>query len=438
MNIARILLTVALVALAACESDGVVRPPPTDVRFFHAAPNFGTLAILREARPEAVLEFGGGASARFDSGEYDFHVESREAGTLNAIRELTLTENLSSELDYSFVAVAPGGNPQILLVDTPPFDPTSSMARLSFIAAHPDLGPVDVYLQAAGTSLPAVVANGSVSYGETELSFTVPIQPLHIFLTPAGDPNTILYESIELNFNAGSSNVLVIHGTGAQLASDIAVSITGSTALRIAQLGVDSVVRVAQGSDDRLARDVLVDDDTTPLFPAQAFGVLSDYMPVSPGTRTLSLTPVGAPGTVETSFDFPALSGRSYIAAFAGNTTEGITGRAFLEDPRRIVRQASISFLNIAGLFNNVYIYVRPPGTAINTVFPSLELASAAFAARSFQPGNYEVTIQDSITAAILAGPIPVSFADSGVYGMLLRNGADSLTVEIDYFYDTP
>ena len=436
MKIARILLAAALVTVSACD-DGVSRPPPTDVRFFHAAPNFDTLAFLREARGEAILEYAGGAAARFDSGEYDFHLESRLAGTLQAVRELSFKRNLSPDFDYVFVAVAPGGVAQVLEIQLQPFDAASSNARVTVIGAHPSVGPVDIYLQPTGTLLPGVLANGSVSFGNTASTFTVAPQTSHLYLTPAGDPNTILFESVDATFNAGTDTVLVIHATGGQVPSDIGVSRTAGTALPVTELGLGSMLRVVQGIDDRLDRDFVLDGDTaTPLFTSQPFGVISSYAPLTAATHTLTLTPAGAPATVERSIDFTPLAGRNYIGAFAGDTTNGIEASVFIENQRRIVRQASLSFLNIAGLYNSLYIYIRPPGTDISTVLPTLEIAAPGIAPRALAPGDYEVTVQDSVTDAILAGPVPITVAAEGIYGILLSNNADSVTVQVDYFYD--
>jgi hypothetical protein len=42
----------------------------------------------------------------------------------------------------------------------------------------------------------------------------------------------------------------------------------------------------------------------------------------------------------------------------------------------------------------------------------------------------------DQVTFAIVAGPLPVTLADEGLYGVLLLNAADNVTVDFEYFYD--
>ena len=442
MRFACLFLLAALAATAGCDSEGRVRPPPTTLRFFHAAPNFATFALLRERSRVAVNEFGGGETARFDSGPYDFNLESSPPGG-GPIRHQTVSMDLSSGMQYTFVAVAPGDQPQLLVSAVPNLAPGFADARYSIIDAHPTQGAMDVYLVAAGTPLASVVPQGTVSFGPTPATFQVTPQPLRLYLTPAGDPTTVLFESVDLNsVEAGSDHYLVVHATGGQTPVDFAVSEIVGSGLRISQQGVGALLRVVQGVDDRIARDVILDEETTtPLFSAQAFGELSGYVPISAGvSHQLKLTPVGSPGTEEATVDITPLAGRYYTVVFAGDSTGGITGRSLVEDPRRIVGQSSLYVINAAGLFDLLYFYILPPGGNINTAFPRATLGAPDFTFQriAFAPNAYELTVQDGETLAVVAGPVPLTLAERGVYGLIVLNAADSVTVDLQYFYDTP
>ena len=437
MKIAGLLFLAGLFAVAGCDGEGRVRPPQTAVRFFHASPNFATFALLRERRPDFVHDFGGGTLLHFDSGQYDFGLESSppQAPT---IRHVSFSADLSASLQHTFVAVAPNDVPQILQVSVPNFPAASTSARYSVIHAFPAQGALDVYVVAAGTPLGSVAAQGSISFGPIPATFEVAPQTLRLYLTPAGDPNTVLFESTDLSATAGADSVLVVHDTGGQTPVSLGVSSVGSATLRLPQQGANALVRVVQGVDDRLARDVILDDAvTTPLFSSQAFGEFSPYAPVSQGQHTLNLTPVGAPATEESSVEFAPLAGRYYSAIFAGDTTNGINGLVAVEDPRPIVKQASVSFANAAGLFGNLRLFIVPPGTDITRAFPRPIFAAPYFSAGlALAPGDYEITVQDDATLAILVGPKPVTLAEKGVYGVLLLNAADNVTIDLEYFYD--
>jgi len=437
------LLLVAFAATAGCESDGRVRPPQTTLRYFHASPNFGTFALLRERRPEAIVDFGGGTTAHFDSGPYDFYLESSPPGVgVQPIRHVTRTLDLSAGMQYVFVAVSPGDQPQLLVTAVPNLPAGTTTARYSIIAAHPTQGDMDAYLVAPGTPLSSVIPQGNLSFGPTAATFEVAPQTLRLYLTPAGDPATVLFESADLLVAAGSDHYFVVHATGGQTPVDFAVSEITSTGLRLSRQGESALLRVVQGVDDRMARDILLDTDTmTPLFSAQAFGELSTYVPVTASVEhTLKVTPVGTPGTEEESISFTPLAGRYYTVIFAGDTTGGITGRVMIEDPRRIVGQSSLYVINAAGLFDLLLVYVQSPGTVINPALLRAALPAPEYTVQRIPlvPGAHEITVQVAATNAVVAGPVPVTFADRGLYGMLMLNAADNVTVDLQHIYDIP
>jgi hypothetical protein len=158
---------------------------------------------------------------------------------------------------------------------------------------------------------------------------------------------------------------------------------------------------------------------------------------VSAGQHTLKLTPVGAPGTEEETLEFTPLPARYYLGVFAGDTTDGINGVIVLEDPRRIVQQASLYLVDAAGMFGTLIVYILPPGSDITRSFPSAALSAPGSSGRlSIAPGDYEITVQNPVTLAVVAGPIPITLAEEGLYGVLLLNAADNVTVDLEYFYD--
>lgn len=433
------MLLVALAAASGCDSEGRTRPPPTTVRFMHASPQFGELKLFRELRPLAETEFGGGSTVRIDSGPYDFSLQSLPPpGTLTLLHA-TLTEDLSAGMQYTFVAAAPNGEPELLVSAVANLPAGFTNARYTIIHGHPAQAAMDVYVVPPGTPLTSVAPQGSISYGPTAATLQVTPQTLRIYLTPAGDPATVLYESVDLFVEAGSDNFLVIHETGGQTEVNFGVTqILGNSALRISRQGDGAQIRVVQGIDDRLDRDIILDDaTTTPLFSALPFGEISDYAPVSAGQHTLKLTPVGAPGTEEETLDFTPIPGRYYLDIFAGDTTDGVSGVALLEDPRRIVNQASLYVVDAAGMFNGLVVFILAPGSDIFSNFASAVLTPPGYSGRlAFAPGDYEITVMDQVTFAIVAGPLPVTLADEGLYGVLLLNAADNVTVDFEYFYD--
>lgn len=439
MKMTRILALGALVLVAGCDSEGITRPPPTDVRFFHAARNYEQIQFRREQQTEATLTLGDGLGTSFDSGPYEFSLIYTPVGAPASLLHAA-TEDLSPDRDYTFVIVAPGGDPQYLPASTESVTVDQGTARITFVHAHADLGNLDFYLQPPGTPLAGASPGGSTDFGPDPTVFEVAPDTLRIYITPAGNPGDVIFESTDIQVEDGSDNVFVVYDSMGQSVSDLSVSaIIGTNSARIGQVGLDSELRAVQAVDDRMDRDVLLDEGTPPLFPALPFGELSAYAALPSPPHEFSLTPVATPGTIEETFpNVVTIPGRSYTLIFAGDTTDGITSAVTAEDTRSIAGQSIVRAFHAAGLFDEIDLYLAPPGTDIANIDPAVRFNQAPEVTPRLPlvPGEYELTIQDIATDAILHGPVSLTFTDGGVYGFLLTNAADSSTVDIQYIYD--
>lgn len=444
MNMKPLLCAGMLVALSACGSDGNVRPPQITVNVFNAASNLEAFGIFREEQAfgasfqDASLTYSESATHRIDSGQYDFHVEVATAATLIPERLLSVDLTLAANLEYTFVVTAPGGLPELQVIDTDAEPAGDTVTRITLIHAFHNLGSVDVYMQPAGTSLTSVAPQGQISFGETDLTFDLTPDTYHIFLTPAGNPNDVLFESVNLTFDGGSRGIFVVSDPGNRGNYDIQVSSVTGNIPRIEQEGLQTSVRVIQTIDDRLDRDVYVDDTlAAPLITNAAFGAVPAYSDVSPAANDIILTQAGNPGTEEARQAFPSFAGFYYTILFSGDLTNGISAQVITEDRRSITGQATMRLLNGAGLFEFVNVFIEPPGTDIATEDPSIQFSAPGFSNRlGLAPGDFEITVQDDATDTILAGPAPFTVEDGGYYGILLLNSADGSTIDVSLFDD--
>lgn len=440
MKTTHVLFIVGLIAIAGCDNEGVERPPPTEVRIFHGAPAYESIGFLREERAETTLELGGSASTNFDSGQYDFHLEYFPVGSAPA-RPVSFSETLSPDLDYTFVQISPGGVLDVMTVTTPDIPTSTTTARFTIIHAHPTLAGFDAYLVPPGTPLAGELPDGSASFGPTPIVFEVPPGGYHLYLTPVGDPNTVLFESEDFAVAAGDDGVLVVSDPGDRNVADFVVTVVANQSSRIDQIGLDPEIRMIHGIDDDMPRDLLLDDDTTtPLIAAQPVDTFSPYVPLTSAGHILYLTPVGTPGTIETQLQFVPASGRFYTAIYGGNSVDGIEGVLFVEDARAIAGQATLRLAHVAGLFDTIDVFIAVPGTDINTVNPFVRFMNlpSVTPRLPLAPGTYEMTLRDADTSAILSGPTAITLAEAGVYGFILLNGAGGSTVDVQSFYDTP
>jgi len=279
---------------------------------------------------------------------------------------------------------------------------------------------------------------GTVSFGSTPAVFEVAPEIQQIYFTTAGDPTDIVFESVAQGFQAGNQDVLVVADPGGSSTLEVLVSRVAQVSGRLGQVNVPSTIRVVQTIDDRMDRDIYIDDTTMPPFlSAHPFGLLTDYADVSAILHTLITTPVGMPGTEESVRNFFGTSGRRFTALIGGDTTDGIITQIISEDKRSISGQSTFTLLNGAGLFELLSFYLVLPGTDITTQGSNLDLFAPDFTLRiPVIPNDYEIWIEDPFTTTVLAGPLPVTMVDGGVYGILLLNNADGSTVDIQLFDD--
>jgi trimeric autotransporter adhesin len=440
MKITHIACIAAFFAVAGCQGSGNDRPPPSYVNYFDAAPNLEAVAFRREQDFSNSVQLSyalGQARTRYDSGPYDFHLQYSSVNP--GAQEVDFSETLSPDQVYTFVAVAPNGQPEVLkFAEDALTDPTTQ--RFTLVHAFEGLGDLDVYWEPPGTILSSAVPIGTISFAQDALPFEVVPGTYRLYLTTAGDPNDVLFESSNQTIVEAPErlidDVLVVSDPAGQVTVNLIVSRVGYS--RLGQEGVGSTLRVIQSITDRVDRDIYVDDTTSPpSFPAQSFGVFSDYTDVAFGTRNVIVTPVGNPGTEEFSFPYAAVSGGVHTILFSSNADGEIAAASILEDKRSIVGQATLTFFDGAGLFGDIYLYAVPPGTDITTLDPQLVMFAPGFSSRlPVIPGDYELTVKDAATNAILAGPEAITVEDGGVYGIGFVNGAGGSTVDFVYFDD--
>jgi hypothetical protein len=440
MKFSPILAFAIFFVLTGCDSEGVTRPSPTEVYWFNAAANLEVIAFLREEIPvrDQSFSYDEGARVRHDSGQFDFHLETSPLGATARVRAFSSSQDLAPDRKYIFVVTAPGGQPEFYAasIDAEPQDPTST--RLTLAHGFQGLGALDVYVEPPGTLLDIGLRRGTISFGPDVLSVEVAPATYQIFLTTPDDPADIVFEAAAQPLPTGGDFVLVVSDPGTQGSLDINVSQVSEDSGRIGQVGQQAELRVIQAIDDRIGRDIYLDDTTMPpLFPAQPFGEISAYVPVDVGGHTVITTPIGAPGTEESSQNYISTAVKTNAALIAGDTTDGVTTVLILEDKRSISGQATLRIYNGAGQFVLASFYIEEPGTDITTVDPLFSLGVPGASPRiPILPGDYEVTIEDALTATTIAGPQLVTLDDGGVYGFLLINGPDTSTVDIELFDD--
>jgi hypothetical protein len=93
---------------------------------------------------------------------------------------------------------------------------------------------------------------------------------------------------------------------------------------------------------------------------------------------------------------------------------------------------ARVQFINGAQLFGNVEFYVTEPGSSIADTGPvTVTEAPAVSTFSNIPPADYELTVVDADTDAVLAGPIALTVEAGGFYSVLALEAVGGSTADV-------
>jgi hypothetical protein len=437
-----IALSCAAFALAGCDSGGRKAPPKTNVRVVNVAPSFAALRYQREHNDSPDdLAFKGAAVHQYDEDSYDFYVYERSL-TSTAGRTWTFSKELQSTNDYVFVLAEVAGEVSPQVVEYAPKLANGGDTQIVVVQADEALAPVDVYLEPAGAGIAGATPRGSLAFLDQLAPLALANGDYELTITPAGDPNNVLFTSGTVALSAGLTNVFVITGENGQGTATLSVLMVQDSPALLYGTNATAAMRVINAAVDAQPRDFVVNDEfTTPLFSAVPYGTVTSFatVPVSEALP-IDVTPAGNPGALELTSTVATSPGQLYTLIFEGETG-ALVHNVTNEDRRRIAHEAKVQIFDAAWQFTTATEYVLlPPDTTdptTVTAFKSL-IAPAAAGFDAVAPGDYELLLRETITNAVRAGPMPVTFAEGGLYTIVGLNGPDTATTNVVFLDDPP
>jgi hypothetical protein len=431
----------ALLALAACD-DGRRPLPDATVRIVNAAPSYGTLAFLREERPEATLAFRESVGFQFDVDQYDFHIETTDLEGA-VIRPASTSLELDTEHDYSIVIDESGGLGFTTLT-FPKIAPSNSSVQFRVFHAAADIGPVDVYLTAAGVDLAAATSIASLAFGEGEPSVdsdstaTIAAGSYELSLTVAGDPAGVLMRSAGVTLPGGTNLTFVITDpAGIEPVGVIAASNVGG-GFTLLDASVESTLRIINAVSNRGPIDVALGEDFTPPFAAGiAFGIPTADLDIESGEQTISVTPAGNSGSLEVDAQEETFVAGNRYLLLVGDDPGEVSAFLSLDDRRPLGDRARIRYLNASAEIPTLNFFAVPESGELTDATPVPIAPNSPFLNIALAPGNYEITVRNPSSNTTLAGPLPVTLAAGGVYSVLATDHAsNSNAVDVLLFDD--
>ena len=433
----------ALLAVGGCakESQRPVATGKANIRAINSIPGSPPIQFLIEQRSLGAVDYKSASStARYDNLSYTFNFEVTLAGDTTRTRVASYPLDVVEDMDYTFLIGGALDAPTITLWEEPATSFTGDEDTMSLRIGHTaeSLGDVDVYFGPPGTVPVAGAAIGTLSYGEYLPPMDVTEGDYVLTYTPAGDPNTVLFESNTLTMLKQTTELLTIFDSDENDTAPWSVRIinlaVGSSGIA-ADANYPSTARFIQASIDFPDSDIYDDDPfTTPIVTGHTFRDDTGDIPVPSGTVPITYTTAGDTSMllIDVDRDIPAGTHQLYVVANVAGTDVLISSTP---DRRSISTLARLSIMNTASNFDGLDVYLVAAGTSIDDVSPLLFGLTPGLTPIQIPvaANDYEVYVTTAGEKTVVAGPIPLSAQLGGVYFGIIYDTTDPAVADFEF-----
>ncbi|MEO7387732.1 MAG: DUF4397 domain-containing protein [Gammaproteobacteria bacterium] len=354
--------------------------------------------------------------------DYHFQVEAIVPGD----DEIVVDQNvpLAAGKEYTVLAVgkAATASVQSLIFENAFEDIPDGNTRVQFVHVAPDAPTYDVYITGKDASLPAATPLGQVSYGDQPAARElIPPGTYVIRVTPAGDPDTVVFDSGELGGFRNRDDLLIVlvQNTTTGTAPISLVVNDRFNNLEILDKSTPTSYRVVHLSPDAPALDVVADPSTaaTPevtLASGLTYLGHTGHVSIPPETYTVRGVKTSDPTPATPLFTFTRASFAAQSATvFATGLLATMNGQVVADDLRPIFAQAKLRVLDAAPGSGTVDLYLLEPGQTVADVNPTITnfVLTSITGHLGFAPNSYTVVFTQAGTKTELAGQAVVAGA---------------------------
>lgn len=437
-------LSIALVLAACSDGSGLTQQPadsPVDdpgpgsqlLEIIHASPDAPAVNVLLDGEPVAEgAAYKAGLATSAATPETSITVQGLVPGEgdngspleTEPVTVIDATLDTPADTRVTVFAANVVADIEPIVITQPLDEVPAGEARVRVVHAAPIFDPemVSVFVTAPDGDLDNPLE--TFAFGGDFGPELVPAGDYRIRITPAGDTDTVLFDSGTVPLPDGGDLVIAaIASTLPEQPLSLLVA-DGTEVTEIIDTRTPATVRVIHASPDAPAVDVFVNDATPPAVAELAFPEFTDRLPLNPDDYNLKVAPAGdGPGAAVIDEDVTFDAGVEY-SVYAVGLVADIAALGLIDDNRRIGTEARLRLVHAAPSAGDVDIYVTTAGGEFNGPALTDVPPGAESGYLSIAPGSYDLAVTpaggDPTAAAI--GPATVQLDAGGIYTLVARD----------------
>lgn len=197
--------------LASCGGGGDV-DNEASFRVLHASPDSPPVNILVDGVTlRSGVDYQNGTDFIFVTPRaYQFGIQALRPGDDATVVDESVPLDADSEYTVLAIGKAASDSVEALVIRNPFEEVPAGNVRVQVVHAAPDVPAVDIYLTSEGASLPGSTPLDQLAYGEYAVDRRlIPPGPYVLRVTPAGDPDSVLFDSGPLGTLGSRADLLI-------------------------------------------------------------------------------------------------------------------------------------------------------------------------------------------------------------------------------------
>ncbi|MCH9693596.1 MAG: DUF4397 domain-containing protein [Gammaproteobacteria bacterium] len=420
------------------------------IQALHAVPNLGSVSFMIEETLLSTLTYKQSSGiTEFDNLEYTFRFDVLLPGDEDVTTLASSLLTVDDETEYTFILAGSVAEPEIIIweqfgrdwideIDTAvENDTTVTVMEVSFGNLASQLGTVDVYLEATGTSPEFASPRTTIGYADLKTAIELPSAEYQLVLTPVGEPDNIIFASDPIFIDAATSNMLTIMDDAGATTAPFSVRWIGtSLGIDLYDINLLSELSVVHGALGTGSVDVVSGGNFgAPLVEDLEYANSSTGITVDPGTLNINVTPAGNQGVFLAERAFEITKGsfnRLYLVGLPGDVQAAL----FAENRQPIDTHARFQLFQGATRFAAVDVYIVATDVDISLIGPSFStmIYGTSTGHVTVAPDEYNLVVTEAGTKNIIGGPYLLNLAAGENTGSMILDSPSITATEILLF----